>query len=66
MKRHSRDGSALFFGVLFAGVGVTVLVREIFGVSIGLASALAATVTVAGLAGLVSTLFSVVRRSDDP
>ena len=66
MKRHNRDGTALFFGVLFAGVGLTVLVREIFGVSIELASALALTVTVAGLTGLVSTLLSVVRKDDDP
>jgi len=74
MRPHARDGSALFFGVLFIGIGLTYLVRELLRHGVGehvgidgqldLGATVALSATIAGVIGLIAILAQA--RADEP
>lgn len=66
MKRHDTDPLALISGILFLIVGSTYLVAEQTSADIDARWVLPVALIAVGLAGLVTSLLSVLRRGDRP
>lgn len=65
MKRHDTDPLALISGILFLIVGSAYLVAEQTSADIDARWVLPVALIAVGLAGLVTSLLSVLRREDE-